>query len=208
MLFRSAYGNTSITEARLQECLAQFVRSIQSFDSKYDFGRAAAGNDQAPFVNFTQQENMGKNIFFAPPQFDQNGIRINGGAGCVGCHNAPEFDIDTRSLNNGVIGSFSGIPDLIVTRAPSLRDVVKANGSSNGPFMHIGLSNQLITVIEHYDSISVTGNTNLDPRLHPTGKGQTLHLTQVEKDALVAFIRTLAGSNVYADPKWSNPFLK
>jgi cytochrome c peroxidase len=207
-LFTAVYGDAAITEARMQECLSQFIRSIQSFDSKYDAGRAAAGNDLAPFANYSMLENQGKMLFFAPPQFDGTGNRIGGGAGCAGCHAGPEFDIDPRSLNNGVIGSFAGGTDLIVTRAPSLRDVVKADGSSNGPFMHIGLSNQLITVINHYDSITVAGNTNLDPRLRPAGNPQKLHLTQQEKDALVSFIRTLAGTNVYADARWSDPFVK
>lgn len=206
-LFTFVYGDAAVTEVRLQECLSQFVRSIQSFDSRYDAGRTAAGNDQAPFTNFTQQENQGKNLFFAPPQFDQNGNRIAGGAGCAGCHAGPEFDIDPNTLNNGVIGSFSGGTDVTVTRAPSLRDVVKPNGTSNGPFMHIGLSNQLITVINHYDKISLAGNTNLDQRLRPAGNPQNLQLTQTEKDALIAFIRTLGGTNVYSDTKWSNPFL-
>jgi cytochrome c peroxidase len=206
-LFTFVYGDAAITEVRLQECLSQFVRSIQSFDSKYDAGRIIVGTDQAPFPNFTQQENQGKNLFFTPPQFDQNGNRIAGGAGCAGCHAGPEFDIDPNTLNNGVIGSFSGGTDVTVTRAPSLRDVVKANGTSNGPFMHIGLSNQLITVINHYDKISLAGNTNLDPRLRPAGNPQNLQLTQTEKDALIAFIRTLGGTNVYTDTKWSNPFL-
>lgn len=207
-LFTTVYGDASITEARMQECLSQFVRSIQSFDSKYDIGRAAAGNDMAPFTNYSMLENQGKMLFFAPPQFDGAGNRINGGAGCAGCHAGPEFDIDPRSLNNGVIGSFSGATDPTVTRAPSLRDVVKSDGSSNGPFMHIGLSNQLITVINHYDSITVAGNTNLDPRLRPGGNPQKLHLSQQEKDALIAFIRTLAGTKVYTDAKWSDPFVK
>jgi cytochrome c peroxidase len=38
--FQFVYGDKAVTEARLQECLAQFIRSIQSFDSKYDAGRA------------------------------------------------------------------------------------------------------------------------------------------------------------------------
>lgn len=207
-LFTAVYGDGSVTEARMQECLAQFIRSIQSFDSKYDAGRAAAGNDQMPFANFTMQENQGKNLFFAPPQFDGGGNRTGGGAGCAGCHAGPEFDIDPRTLNNGVIGAIGGGTDLTVTRAPSLRDVVKADGSSNGPFMHIGASNQLITVINHYDKITLTGNTNLDPRLRPAGNPQNLQLTQQEKDALIAFLRTLAGTNVYTDTKWSDPFVK
>ncbi|MFZ4621340.1 MAG: cytochrome-c peroxidase [Bacteroidota bacterium] len=207
-LFTTVYGDAVITEARMQECIAQFIRSIQSFDSKYDAGRAVTGNDQAPFANFSMLENDGKNLFFAPPQFDGTGTRIAGGAGCAGCHAGPEFDIDPRTLNNGVIGSFSGGTDQIVTRAPSLRDVVKTDGTSNGPFMHIGLSNQLITVINHYNKINPAGNTNLDPRLRPAGNPQNLNLTQQEKDALIAFIRTLAGTNVYTDTKWSDPFVK
>jgi cytochrome c peroxidase len=33
-LFKFTYGDVAVTEPRLQECLAQFVRSIQSFDAK------------------------------------------------------------------------------------------------------------------------------------------------------------------------------
>jgi len=32
-------------------------------------------------------------------------------------------------------------------------------------------------------------------------------LTTAETDAIVAFINTLAGTNVYVDRKWGNPFL-
>ncbi len=205
-LFQWVYGDKNVTEQRLQECLSHFVRSIQSFDSRYDAGRATAPNDGAPFTNFTASENQGKNLFLQPANFNAAGVRTGGGVGCAGCHAPPEFDIDPNALNNGVIGKIGGGTDLTVTRAPSLRDVVKANGSSNGPFMHIGLSNNLITVINHYNQINLAGNTNLDPRLRPNGNGQQLQLTDPEKAALVDFIRTLAGTNVYTDTKWSNPF--
>ena len=205
-LFTMAYGNATVTESRMQECLSQFVRSIQSFDSKYDAGRALAANDNATFANFTAQENLGKQLFLTEAQFNANGERISGGANCNICHRAPEFDIDPSSRNNGTIGTIAGGRDVTVTRAPSLRDVVKADGSANGPFMHNGASFNLVTVTEHYNQINLAGNTNLDPRLAPGGMGQKLLLTQAEKDALVAFIRTLAGSNVYTDAKWSNPF--
>lgn len=206
-LFKFVFGDDDITENRLQIALSQFVRSIQSFDSKYDLGRAQVANDGQPFPNFTNQENMGKNMFLAPPQFDANGNRIAGGLGCGGCHRPPEFDIDPNSLNNGVIGTISGTgTDLTVTRSPTLRDIVKADGTSNGPFMHIGVSNDLITVINHYNQISLAGNNNLDPRLRPGGNPQNLQLMNGQKDAIVAFLRTLAGSNVYVDTKWSDPF--
>ena len=207
ILFEKAFGDATISESRMQQALAQFVRSIQSFDSKYDEGRATAANDGQPFTNFTPQENQGKQLFMAPPQFDNTGTRIAGGLGCGGCHAAPEFDINPASGNNGVIGIISGSgTDLTVTRAPSLHDVVKADGTANGPFMHIGLSTNFMTVINHYDQINTAGNPNLDPKLRPGGNAQNLAMTQAEKNALFAFIKTLAGSAVYSDEKWSDPF--
>jgi cytochrome c peroxidase len=207
-LFTWAYGTPVITEARMQQALAKFIRSIQSFDSKFDIGRAMVGNDGQPFPNFTAQENQGKQLFLAPPQFDANGNRVAGGAGCGGCHNPSEFDIAPNSRNNGVTGSFAGPADLTNTRSPSLHDVVDANGNSFGGFMHNAGANGLNTlmdVINHYDSIKAD-NANLDPRLRPGGNLAKLHLTMQEKTALVAFIRTLTGSDVYTNAKWSSPF--
>lgn len=207
-LFNLVYGDVVINETKIQNALAQFVRSIQSFDSKYDEGRLLVNNDNQTFPNFTQQENLGKQLFLQPPVFDNQGSRINGGIGCAGCHQAPEFSIDPNSLNNGVIGTASQTgTDLTVTRSPSLRDVVKADGTSNGQFMHIGISNNLATVMNHYDEINLAGNTNLDPRLQPNGVGQQLNLTDNERNAVIAFIRTLAGNDVYTNTKWSNPFI-
>ena len=206
-LFNLAFGSETINETRIQQALAQFIRSIQSFDSKYDQGRSVAINDGQPFNNYTVEENQGKNLFLQPPTFNNQGIRINGGLGCAGCHQPPEFSIDPNSLNNGIISTAdqSGF-DFNNTRSPSLRDVVKADGTSNGPFMHIGLSNNLVTTINHYNQITVGNNPNLDPRLRPNGIGQQLNITDTERDAVIAFISTLAGNNVYTDEKWSNPF--
>lgn len=207
-LFTWVYGDAAITENRMQRALAQFIRSIQSFDSKYDAGIAQAGNPNGPFPNFTQQENQGKGLFTQAPVFDANGIRTGGGAGCAGCHAAPEFDIAPNSRNNGVTGSFTAATDLTNTRAPSLRDAVDASGNAYGGFMHNagqnGL-NTLLDVINHYDSIPAD-NPNLDPRLRPGGNIQRLRLTAQEKGNLVAFMRTLTGTDVYTNAKWSNPF--
>lgn len=200
-LFSLVYGDSSITEVRIQNALAQFVRSIQSFDSKYDIGRAQVPNDQANFPNYTPQENLGKQLFLAPPP--------QGGAGCQGCHRAPEFDIDPNSQNNGVI-AVAGSTTLIDTnntRAPSLRDLFNPNGQLNGPLMHNGNFQNMMAVIDHYNSIPInSNNTNLDPRLMVGPNGQNLQLTQNEKGAIIAFLRTLTGSNVYTDERWSDPF--
>ncbi|MCL9804309.1 cytochrome-c peroxidase [Flavobacterium amniphilum] len=207
-LFKFAYGTEGITENKIQLALAQFVRSIQSFDSKYDIGRAQVANDGQPFPNFSQQENNGKNLFLTAPVFDATGNRTSGGLGCAACHAAPEFDIDPNSKNNGIIGTLEGTGiDITITRAPSLRDLVKQDGTLNGNFMHTGVITSLQAAIGHYGTINVApGNTNLDPRLMPNGHGQQLHLTANEVNGVIAFLRTLSGSNVYTDPKWSSPF--
>ncbi len=207
-LFQFVYGDETVTESRMQECLSQFIRSIQSFDSKFDAGRALAANDAQPFANFTAQENNGKDLFLRAPVFDANSSRINGGLGCGGCHRAPEFDIDPNSGNNGIIGvlNSTGI-DITNTKAPSLRDLTNVAGVPNGAMMHTAGINTLQAVIGHYGTIAIApGNTRLDPRLRPNGTGQKLNLNATEVDAVMAFIKTLAGSNVYTDTKWSSPF--
>jgi cytochrome c peroxidase len=207
-LFKYAFGSEIITENKIQLALSQFVRSIQSFDSKYDAGRVLVANDNQPFSNFTAQENQGKNLFLTPPVFDATGSRTAGGVGCAGCHAAPEFDIDPNTRNNGIIGVLNapGI-DITNTRAPSLRNLVKLDGTTNGSMMHTGNLETLQTVIGHYGTINLApGNTNLDPRLRPNGFGQKLNLTAPEVNALIAFLRTLSGTNLYVDSKWSSPF--
>ncbi len=195
VLFAATFGSSTIDETLVRRALAQFVRSIQSFDSKYDVGRAQVANNGDPFPNFTTQENAGKTIFATPPG------GAGGGAGCAGCHRAPEFDIDPNSLNNGITNSFSGTPDLTNTRSPSLRDVFRVDlNRPNGPFMHDGSLANLADVINHY--IAPANNTNLDPRL----QRPPLNLNAGQRNDLAAFLRTLSGTAIYTDPKWSSPF--
>ena len=199
-LFTAAFGTAEITEQKIQRALAQFIRSIQSFDSKFDVGRAQVTTDAQQFPNFTMQENMGKMLFLGPPPQ---------GAGCAGCHRAPEFDIDPNSRNNGVIGVIGDTTvDLTNTRSPSLRDLLNKSGQLNGPLMHNGIFNSLEQVVNHYNLIpNNPANTNLDNRLRgPGGVTQNLQLTQQQKDALVAFLKTLSGNAIYTDTRWSNPF--
>ncbi|MGB0143180.1 MAG: cytochrome-c peroxidase [Akkermansiaceae bacterium] len=204
VLFTAVYGSPDVTEQRMQSALAQFIRSIQSFDSKYDEGLSNAPNPNANFANFTAEENLGKQIFTAPP---------GPGAGCAGCHRPPTFDIDPNSGHNGIIGSLTGGTDLTNTRSPSLRDVVDSQGRPHGPFMHDGSKTSLLDVINHYNAIPAV-TLGLDRRLagppprpgRPPGPAQRLNLTEVEKEALVAFLATLTGSSIYTDEKWSSPF--
>ena len=114
------------------------------------------------------------------------------------------------SLNNGVI-TVAGDPgsiDLTNTRSPSLRDIVNPDTSLNGPLMHDGSLATLLEVINHYNAIpDDPANTNIDNRLNPPGPGaQMLNLTNDQKDALEAFLRTLTGTDVYTNDIWSDPF--
>ena len=207
-LFPMVYGDTEITEERVQNGLAQFIRSIQSFDSKYDVGRAQVNRNNQPFPNFTNQENEGKTLFGDRPDFDNNGLRISGGAGCGACHRAPEFDIDPDSKNNGVIHSLSGASDTDVTRAPTLRDILNSEGELNGPLMHTG-DMDMAEVIAHYNNVELSrDNNNLDGRLRGRQGAQQLNLSNEEMEALTAFLATLSGSNVYTAEQWSDPFEK
>ena len=162
-----------------------------------------------PFQNFTAQENQGKALFLTPPSLNINGVRTVGGAGCAGCHQPPEFDIDPNSLNNGVdhVAGDPSSADFTNTRSPSLREVIGPNGDPNGPMMHTGDFIELTTVIEHYNEvIPDANNLNIDQRLKRGPNTLKLELTTQEREALEAFVKTLTGSNVYTDQRWSSPF--
>jgi cytochrome c peroxidase len=207
-LFEFVFGDKEVSEDRLQIALSQFMRSIQSFDSKYDTGRAQVDNNIQPFPNFTPAENMGKFLFTTPPEFDLEGNRIDGGTGCQSCHRAPEFDIAPLTRNNGVIGVAGGEGiDLSISRAPTLRDLFNPQGQLNGGMMHNGQFTTLEQVIDHYNQIPDNPiNISLDPRLRPGENTQNLNLTDEERANLIAFLRTLTGSDMYTNEKWSDPF--
>lgn len=196
-LFVFAFGDSEITENRMQLALAQFIRSIQSFDSRFDEGLLQVNHTGEPFPNFTPQENRGKELF------------VNK-VGCVNCHIPPEFSITIHSGNNGVI-TVAGMPDeidLTITHPPSLRDLVNPEGNLNSPLMHNGGFSSLLDVINHYNNIpNNPANTSLDGRLTDVnGEPRQLNLTEDEKQELIAFLKTLSGSDIYTNEKWSNPF--
>lgn len=206
LLFSIAFGDNNINEERMQDALAEFIHSIVSLDSKYDAGRARVGNDNQNFPNFTDMENRGKRLYMQNPQFQNNsGFRIGGGLACNTCHRAPLFDIDPESLNNGVVfNPLDGSRDLTVTRSPSLRDLFNTEGIENGQMMHNGAFN-MDQVLAHYDG-NIQDNDNLDRRLRREG-GIQLNMTIEEKEAVIAFMKTLSGNNIYESDLHDDPFL-
>ncbi len=217
-LFSFAFGDPAVTEDRIQKAIAQFIRSIQSFDSKYDeaFAQGADPNDiLQPFPNFTTEENEGKELFFTPPQIEVGiGVvnRIGGGLTCgtINCHLRNSFVTSTDNENNGLITESDGTINLDLTRAPNFRDLFNPNGELNGPLFHDGRATTIDEVFTHYsDEIEV--NPNLGPALFvPISATELapvrLNITQEERNQVTAFLKTLSGNDVYTNEKWSNPF--
>ncbi|HSP45327.1 MAG TPA: hypothetical protein VLO30_04990, partial [Chthoniobacterales bacterium] len=66
--------------------------------------------------------------------------------------------------------------------------------------MHDGSFTSIAQVLNHYAAIPPGIPNSSFP------DGQTLNLTPQDGVDLEAFLRTLSGTAVYTDPKWSNPF--
>lgn len=199
-LFQKAFGSEVIDSARVVRAIAQFVRSMVSYRTKYDTGRATFPPNQNPgqvdFANFTAQENQGKRLFF-------------GQAGCAACHGTETFTapgarnngLDLVYTDNGV-GAVTGNPQQNgLFKSPSLRGI-----ELSAPYMHDGRFASLEAVVEHY-STGVKAHPNLSPPLRtPNGTPRNLNLSGEQKAALVAFLKTLTDTGIATDPKFSNPF--
>jgi cytochrome c peroxidase len=205
-LFNTAFGDNTVTSDRVSKALAQFVRSIVSYSSKYDAGRAQAATPGAPFPNFTAAENAGKQLFFAATN--------NGGGGCLGCHTTEAFvnapggpennGLDLASTTDLGAGAPSALnrTNLIGRfKTPSLRNI-----ELTAPYMHDGRFSTLEQVVEHYNS-GVQAHPTLSPALKDaSGNPIRLNFTATQKSNLVAFLKTLTDNSVATNPKWSNPF--
>jgi cytochrome c peroxidase len=193
-LFRKAFGDSAISRERIARGLAQFLRSLVSYQSKYDEGLAKARSVRSDFENFTAPENRGKDLFLR---------------NCASCHMPRGQDahfIMLRPLNNGLDddpkSSDGGVGDLTLNgaqvglfKSPSLRNV-----EFTAPYMHDGRFATLEAVIDHY-STGVKRHPNLNGRLR-----RRLNFTTEQKAALVAFLKTLSDQKFIADPKFSDPF--
>ncbi|MBX3173697.1 MAG: hypothetical protein KF709_04760 [Gemmatimonadaceae bacterium] len=195
-LFRLAFGDTVVTEDRVQRALAQYVRSIISVNSRWDqaFAQVLPGPPGAPppfnvpLPGFTAQERRGQELYFQPP--------AAGGAGCQGCHTAPSFSLAANSNGNGLDAGQTQ-----VFRSPSLKNL----GLSRR-FMHDGRFVSLEQVVEFYNS-GVQEGPSLDPRLRgPGALPQRLALSDADKAALVSFLRTLTDQSLPTDARFANPF--
>lgn len=201
-LFTKAFGDANITSNRTAQALAQFVRSIVSYQSKYDAGRQAfppapGPAPNTPFANFTAQENRGKELF------------LTAQTGCVACHGSETFTAPTEK-NNGLDAVNTDRGFGAVTGNAAQDGLFKVGSLRNveltAPYMHDGRFTTLEQVIEHY-STGVMNNPNLSQQLRqPNNQPRQLNLSAQDKAALVAFLKTLTDRTVTTDVKFTNPF--
>lgn len=206
-LFTKAYGDAGVTQDRIADAMAQFIKSMVGCDSPMD-RHMAKGEPLSPIA----QEGM--ELFFSK-------------ATCGNCHSGPDFNdragfIDIFFPPNG--GGFGwnqdiadigldkeytdvgmGVfdPQLVgVFKIPSLRNI-----ALTPPYMHDGRFNTLEEVVNHYNE-GIQRSPNLDDIFisWDTGDEIRLGLTDHEKSAIVAFLHTLTDDNYMGDERFADPF--
>ncbi|MGK0366528.1 MAG: cytochrome c peroxidase [Saprospiraceae bacterium] len=204
-LFLNAFGDSIVTTDRISKSLSQFVRSIVSYTSKYDTGRSQRAGPGPNFPNFTDEENLGKQLFLETIP--------NGGGACFGCHTTEAFiSANPGPQNNGLDlvttdpGAGTTFPGNSIFdsrfKTSSLRSI-----ELTAPYMHDGRFATLEEVVEHYNS-GIQAHPTLSAALTDTnGDPVQLNFTAAEKAALVAFLKTLTDDVLTNDIKFSNPFV-
>ncbi len=187
-LFTAAFGAPEISAEKIALALENYLLTLTSSNSKFD--RVLRGQDK-----LTPAEQRGFELFST--EYDPR--RGQYGADCFHCHGGPLFQ-SQGFANNGLDFAFRDLGRARVTgrdadwgkfAVPSLRNV-----ALTAPYMHDGRFKTLEEVVEHY-STGVKRSATLDPNLakHPDGG---VPLTTADKQALVAFLRTLTDDSFAA----------
>ncbi len=180
-LFESAFGSKEVTREKISKALSQFLRSMFSAGSKADNS------------DFTSLESRGNSLFHWLVR-------------CSDCHTGG--DLRTNKVAN--IGLDLEYADQGVGNGkfmvPSLRNV-----ALTAPYMHDGRFQTLEEVVEHYNS-GVQAHPSLDPSLRMGWNAESaprkLNLSESDKQALVAYLKTLTDNKLVIDEKFSNPFVQ
>lgn len=194
-LFKKAFGIDEIDSNFVTKAIAQFNRTLISGNSRWD--KWTQGE-----VLFSDKELKGWDLF------NLDRTEFSAGGDCFHCHAPPNFT-DFTFHNNGLDSdeSFTDLGLFIITendvdkakfKTPTLRNI-----EVSGPYMHDGRFQTLEEVIEHYNSGGHFSST-VDPLMKNIGQG--LALSADDKEALVAFLKTLTDDEFLNDPNFSNPF--
>jgi cytochrome c peroxidase len=178
----------NIERFMVEEVLTQFEKTLVSSNSKFDKFVEGGGS-------LSDQEMKGMDLFF-----DEGGE-------CFHCHGMPTFT-DNEFHNNGLDSAFtdlgrydvSGVSsDKGLFLTPTLRNI-----EVTGPYMHDGRFATLEEVVEFY-STGVHYSTTIDPLIVGRNSGGT-NFSVAEKEALVAFLKTLTDEEFLGNPEHSNPY--
>ena len=191
-LFYKAFGSRDITFINIERAVAQFVRSLVSADSKFD--RYLRGEE-----TLTEDEKKGYELFCTED-----------GADCFHCHGGGGLALMTTNLfyNNGLDNEFNDPEDRSAVtgshwdkgayKAPTLRNIAVSS-----PYMHDGRFTTLDEVIDFY-SEGVKDSEIINPLMHHVMDGG-MHLTDLEKAQLKAFLNTLTDETFLNNPNYSKP---
>lgn len=183
-LFKNAWGDTSVTIERITKSIAIFERRLISGDSRYD--KYVNGDRSA--LSF--DEEVGMTLFF-----DERGD-------CFHCHGSFNFTdngfhnngIDSVMIDQGRYELTGNESDRSHFRSPTLRNIALTS-----PYMHDGRFTTLDEVLTHYNSGGKSHPTK-DPLMRPLG------LSQEQKDAIIAFLRSLTDESFIRDTSLSDPW--
>ena len=191
-MFYRAFGTTEINIDLISKAIAQFVRSLVSFNSRFD--RFMAGE-----LTLTPQEMRGLMLFTTE------------GADCFHCHGSPALPLWTTNMfmNNAKDIDFEGEKDRFsVTgnpmdrgkyRVPTLRNI-----EFTGPYMHDGRFKTLDEVLEFYNN-GLKRSPYIDPLSINANHGGS-HLSDADLKAVKAFLLTLSDTTFINDARYSNPW--
>jgi cytochrome c peroxidase len=216
-LFAKAFESEEITEAKIADAIAQFVSSITTSDSKFD-----RVNTPTSSIAFSPMETTGHDLFEANCSSCHNiASRVNptvvdGPSDAYGGGGGGNFNNSGGGLGNGGIveskstnGTTNIGLDLVYAdngsgdgkfKIPSLRNI-----ALTAPYMHDGRFKSLDEVINHYTN-GIKPHKNLDDKLKTINGKKPINLDSYERQALIAFLRTLTDETMIKDAKYSDPF--
>lgn len=197
-LFKEAFGTSKIDSTKIAYAIAQFERTLLSYNSKYD--RATRGEtilSADEYAGFVLMNDMTKGDCLHCHTTDGDGLGTTGSFSNNGLDPA-RFLTDYLDPGKGAI---SGLKQEIGQfKIPSLRNV-----AFTAPYMHDGRFKTLEEVLDFY-SEKVHPSVNLDSKMTAAHQGG-VKLSAEEKRKIICFLRALSDSTFIQNPEFSNPWV-
>ncbi|MEZ5068296.1 MAG: hypothetical protein R2847_07270 [Bacteroidia bacterium] len=184
----SGTKDTSITEGGILTALAEFQRTLLSFDSRFDKAIRGQENDlSADEINgynlFMGKAKMWSLPFCRTFQWNHSTLYTESEFDVIGvpAQNKKPYTLDA---DPGRYSVFKNAELFYAFKTPTIR-----NTEVTGPHMHNGVFKTLEEVIDFYDVGGGVGlGINLPGQTLPSDK---LNLTALEKKQLILFIKSL-----------------